>query len=879
VKAKALLLLAPAVLLVLLASFYRQEAGTGRDAGRTTRETSVRGQRLIIVIVDSLRQATLEKPGVMPHLLALARDGATRRFPLLTCSANFTLPCLQTLMEGRQSPFVSGLHNFTGMQGGAGSIARSLQDAGVRLAIVGDHALLDLYGRHAAATWGVESLEGNPLRRDMAAVSKAVELLDAQSAFDVLLLHVPGTDKAAHHKQPGTAAYDDHHRQVDEALLAVWQRVDTASDDLLVMGDHGHDDQGDHSRQSLVLLRGPRFAELLAGLERLPDGIAQEELLYFMSYPFALPLPPSYEGRFFLSRAAAGREDGSALPGSLRRFEETQRRTLIAEKGTERTLAEGLAQREARRREEPRELLLRLLPLLSLTLLWALLFFEGRLGPGRRALAATLLFGGLAAGLYYFATPANGPPLATMGLVASVWGAWRYHAWRSLVFLWVVTAGAGLIGYFARDWAELMHTRGSFNIQAILFHLLFPLAGAGLALLRFGRVARFPEGMGLIGLLLLPSGVYYYQAGRNLLLGYAMGEALLLAGRGALALNRGRKAGLHGSHGHWRSLFVPRRVAAIVAFTFAVTVILFQEAGGWEWGLRWVNWLNSCPGWVPALFFWAAGGYLASQAPTAPGQGMLLAVLGLTRIYSVGIAGLDLASLAASLVAVLLLSAILELDPAALTAGDRTGSGDCSNEDRKAGVGVRATRDALLLTAVVVWMLWVLLRGFFINHVGYHFAFDLLGEFTQESHLALAFGLATLLKYGLPLFFALLVYHLRRRGAAGMHAFSGLLFLLQLKLLLLLIQALLVPLRTAEKLNELALADLAFILGILLVVVLATLLLWLGDKLATMPVTGPNRVLLPTAQRCPASSPGVTAWHRRGLDRLSPPPTARRGGR
>ena len=251
-----------------------------------------------------------------------------------------------------------------------------------------------------------------------------------------------------------------------------------------------------------------------------------------------------------------------------------------------------------------------------------------------------------------------------------------------------------------------------------------------------------------------------------------------------------------------------------------------------------MNWLRSCPGWVPAIFFWTAGGYLAFQAPTAPRRWLLLAVLGFTRIYSVGVAGLDLAALAASLVAVLLLSAVLELDPSAPTAGDRSGGAEWSSADWSAGAGVQATRDALLLAGVVTWMSWVLLRGFFINHVDHHFAFDLLGEFTEESHLALAFGLATLLKYGLPLFFALLIYYLRRRGESAMAAFSGLFFFLQLKLHFLVIQSLLVPLRTTEKLHELALADLVCILGILSIVAFAYLLLWLGDKLAAGPVHG-----------------------------------------
>ena len=823
-KVRVLLLITPAVLLVLFAALHRAPTGgvsetatPGRPAAQAERD----GRRLVVVIVDSLRQATLEKPAVMPHLLALAEAGETARFTLLTCSANFSLPCLQTLMEGRQSPFVSGLHNFTGIEGGAQNIARSLQAAGLRLAIVGDHTLLDLYGRHAAAAWGVESVAGDPLQRDLAAVSQAVEWLEARPAFDALLLHVPGTDKAAHHKSPGTAAYDEHHRRVDQALARVWERIDPAADDLIIMGDHGHDEQGDHTRLSLVLMRGPRFAELLTGLERQPAEIAQEDLLFFMSYPFMLPLPRSYEGRFFPLRADAHTE-------SLDHFEELQRRALGEAEAAEVSLVETLARREATRREAPRDQLFKFMPLFSLALLWAVFCFRGETGSGRFDLAAAFAFGLLAAALYRFATPAAGPAVAALLVLPGALAARRLGLWRRFVFMSALLGAAGAMGFFAPAWAELMHSREAVNAQAILFHLFWPLAGAGLAVLGFGRAARFPEGMALIGILVLPSGVYYYQSGRNLLLGFALGEAVLLAGRWVLEWVRASRS-IPGA-GPRRGPGPPgrRRAAAMGVFLFAAGVLLVQEAGGWEWDLGWANWMRSRPECVAAIFYWAIGGYLAWLVPGASHRMVLLAALGTLYAYAVVVAGLSLASLTACLTAVLLMAAVGEIDSDVPAAGI-----DQEMRPVEPCAAGRSDRDALLLTGVVLWMLWALLRGFFINRIEYRFAFDLVGEFGRESTLALAVGAATLLKYGLPLFFALLVYTLQRGRQAALQTFSGLIFLLQLKLIALLAQALLLPLATAEKLYELAVADTAFVLGVLLIVVLTYSALRISSSLAT----------------------------------------------
>jgi hypothetical protein len=421
-RAKTLLLIVPAALLVLLAAFCPLEAPVSVSATQhPTPAAGGRGQRQVIVIVDSLRQATLEKPGVMPHLFALAMAESTRSVPVMTCSANFSLPCLQTLMEGRQSPFASGLHNFTGKAGGAENFVRSAQQAGLRLALVGDHTLLSLYGKHAEQAWTIESVAGDPLQRDLAAIRKATELLDAMPAFEVVLLYVPGTDKAAHHKRPGTAAYDEHHRQVDEALAAVWQRIDPARDNLLIMGDHGHDELGNHTRQSLALFNGPQFAELFGALKRLPEGLGQEDLLFFMAYPFGLPLPASYEGRFFPLGNEAAHSDvtGTGFSDSLRRFEETQRHALSAPNGEKTSLSEAQAQREERRRDAPKKLLSRMHPLIALTFFWALFFFDGRVGSGRTALAVTLFIVATSAAVCRFSTPAGGSALALIGWTAS----------------------------------------------------------------------------------------------------------------------------------------------------------------------------------------------------------------------------------------------------------------------------------------------------------------------------------------------------------------------------------------------------------------------------------------------------------------------------
>ena len=104
---KRLLLVLPLGLLVLL--FVLKQAAERRAAPPPQRTPSgvstVEPRRLLLVIVDTMRPQNVDEPGAMPVLQALGRRPDARRFDFVACSALFSFQCLQTLLEGRESPF------------------------------------------------------------------------------------------------------------------------------------------------------------------------------------------------------------------------------------------------------------------------------------------------------------------------------------------------------------------------------------------------------------------------------------------------------------------------------------------------------------------------------------------------------------------------------------------------------------------------------------------------------------------------------------------------------------------------------------------------------------------------------------------------------
>jgi hypothetical protein len=314
------------VVLALLVLLSRP-ADEGGPSGALTHALDPRvnpDARLLVVVVDSLRRATLDAH--MPHLRALALSAAARAVDVQTCSANFTLPCIQTLLEGRQSPFAAGLHNFTGRSGGAINFPAMLAAAGLAPDLISDHTLGSLYGASSKSQFDIQSLPPDDLPRDLAAISRAQTLLHDGSR--VVILHVVGTDKVAHYEKPGHPDYISHFVAVDAALSGLLADLDPARDFAIITGDHGHNEDGHHTRDSVALFWGHGFLNLWSQIDlstvetngpNATPKLEQTDLLFFLSHPFLLPLPLGYEGRFWSAPPNKTPQDHFAAQADIQR--------------------------------------------------------------------------------------------------------------------------------------------------------------------------------------------------------------------------------------------------------------------------------------------------------------------------------------------------------------------------------------------------------------------------------------------------------------------------------------------------------------------------------------------------------------------------------
>ena len=772
-------------------------------ASSTAKSPAARPGRLVISVVDAMRLEMMNEPKTMPRLRALARRSTSNWLPVRTCEGNFTLPCMQTLMEGKESPFSSGLHNYTGLEGAATSLPGMVKELGAGVALIADHPVSSLYSSFALAHHNTDTWTTPYLKRDLHAMDLAIKYM-ADPRVRLLIVHTVGSDKATHHYKPGDREYLQHFNAVDDKLQKLIATLDLSRDAMMITGDHGHGVGGHHTRRSLAIFLGRPYQELFAAWKQRPVRVEQKDLLYLMGYPLGLALPPGYEGAY-LSTDRLGAGKASAR---VQAYEALQRKVLSAQGYAGATLTDQVAGARVRLRRQEQDELLARLPLLvcylGLLLWWPLL-------TSTRARWLTVGLWGIGALLLVKLVPAAAAPWFAVpaGLVALVplaFGATR----RWSLLLLTLPAAAAALSYAALPWSELLHIRDGFSLSFPLFLLLVPAAGALLAWLYSGSPPPVLLGATAFCLLCLPSGPYFYQTGPNLLRGPA--TALLLLGLLLLARHPRELLGFLRRGG--------RIVATALALAaLSVPFLYLQDAGGWEWGGTFLeHWLKPVPYWGRLVIYYAAGLAVASMLPAWRARALLLIMWTAAHLLGVHLGGLQSFQYVASFVPVLFYIGWLELYLR-------------WREARAAGGGDDETM-ALLLLAGLACAVWFIFKGFFINRVDFSFVYDLAGDINTERLFVLATCALVGLKYAWTCAIMMVYTSLRLGRRRARVLLSWLLVFLHLKLALVLVQIFVGALGTAEKLYQLGIADFVFLAFLMVLIWIVYPLYWISSRIS-----------------------------------------------
>jgi len=254
-------------------------------------------RRVVMVLVDALREDTSLRADVMPFLNELRGRGAWATMasrPPSYSEAGYT-----TLFTGAWPDISDG----PTLNADYAQIPAWTQDdlfsaarrAGLRTAVSGYYWFEKLIPQ--ASVDASFYTPGEDRAADRAVVDAALPWLRAGDA-QVALIHLDQVDWAGHHEGgPRDPRWDLAARRADDLLREIAATLDLSRDTLLVVSDHGQIDRGGHGGQDPVVLREPF---VLAGAGVRPGRYGDVQMVDVAPTAAALlgaSIPASSQGR------------------------------------------------------------------------------------------------------------------------------------------------------------------------------------------------------------------------------------------------------------------------------------------------------------------------------------------------------------------------------------------------------------------------------------------------------------------------------------------------------------------------------------------------------------------------------------------------------
>ncbi len=213
--------------------------------------------KVVLVIIDALREDTSLKSDVMPNLSQLRQKGDWAT--LHSQPPSFSQPGYSTILTGawpeiNDSPVINvdtqEIQTFT-----QDNIFSAAKRSGLKTAI----SAFDWFGKLIPSN-AVDKSFYTPKedqQADLEVMSAAMPWLSGDQ-YQLILIHLDQVDYAGHYEGgPIDPRWDAAAKRVDGMLGDILSRLDLNVDTLMVISDHGQIDRGGHGGQDAIVLIEP----------------------------------------------------------------------------------------------------------------------------------------------------------------------------------------------------------------------------------------------------------------------------------------------------------------------------------------------------------------------------------------------------------------------------------------------------------------------------------------------------------------------------------------------------------------------------------------------------------------------------------------------
>jgi len=256
--------------------------------------------KVLLIVVDALRDDTAFDPARMPHVAEAAGRGASG--VATSTSLSMTVPGVRAIGCGTASDYLDLFENWGTVVSGKPNLLANLKQAGISTGIIGDIVWARMYRPWldmiqtetglSAFEYYIHSTE----KPDRVHAGRARDALQNGSAPRFLVVHFVGLDHAGHAWGPSSDRYAAAARSMDAKIDGLLRLVD-ADTTVVITSDHAMTNRGGHGGSDAEARRTP-LVMVGRGIRQV-SGLAvdQVDLTPTLAALMGVPIPAQSTGR------------------------------------------------------------------------------------------------------------------------------------------------------------------------------------------------------------------------------------------------------------------------------------------------------------------------------------------------------------------------------------------------------------------------------------------------------------------------------------------------------------------------------------------------------------------------------------------------------
>ncbi|KAL0965561.1 hypothetical protein UPYG_G00282970 [Umbra pygmaea] len=291
-----------------------------------------RFRRAVLLIIDALKidfarfDPANKEPRPFENKLPVleemtsSKPSHARLFPFRADPPTTTMQRIKGFTTGSLPTFIDMGNNFASSAILEDNLVHQLGEVGKRVVFMGDDTWESLFPKKFHRSLPFPSFNVKDLHTVDNGILQHLYNTMVGDDWDVLLAHFLGVDHCGHRFGPDHPAMAEKLTQMDEVIRSV---VDRLQDDtlLVVMGDHGMTDTGDHGGESqretdaaiFLYSPSPLFPEPSSQSD--PEVVPQTDLVPTLALLLGIPIPYSSVGQVLLPLFPAHRHTAGAPAG------------------------------------------------------------------------------------------------------------------------------------------------------------------------------------------------------------------------------------------------------------------------------------------------------------------------------------------------------------------------------------------------------------------------------------------------------------------------------------------------------------------------------------------------------------------------------------